>query len=74
MSRFIDYATAVMGMAEVLRAGVDSGVGPYAHSREMMLEALTLLMDAAASEGRAQAERLLDLTLDGLGVVRGRAC
>ncbi|WP_037908451.1 TetR/AcrR family transcriptional regulator [Actinacidiphila yeochonensis] len=93
MGRFIDYATAKLGMAEALRAVVESGVNPYAHSRELMLEALTALMAAGASAGtirsdisatdmfaaltgialasgkpdqRDQAERLLDLTLDGL--------
>ncbi|MGW2890557.1 TetR/AcrR family transcriptional regulator [Streptomyces griseoruber] len=93
MGRFIDYATAKLGMAEALRAVVDSGVNPYAHSRELIMTALTSLMDAATAAGtirsdvspavmfaaltgvalasgkpeeREQAERLLDLTLDGL--------
>ncbi|MEV5508856.1 TetR/AcrR family transcriptional regulator [Streptomyces orinoci] len=93
MGRFIDYATAKLGMAEALRAVVDSGVNPYAHSRELMMTALTSLLDAATAtksirsdispadmfaaltgvalasgkpEQRGQAERLLDLTLDGL--------
>lgn len=93
MGRFIDYATAKLGMAEALRAVVDSGVNPYDHSRELIMAALTSLMDAATATGtirsdvspavmfaaltgvalasgkpeeREQAERLLDLTLDGL--------
>ncbi|MER5435771.1 helix-turn-helix domain-containing protein [Streptomyces sp. NPDC002588] len=93
MGRFIDYATAKLGMAEALRAVVDSGVNPYAHSSELIMTALTSLMDAATAAGtirsdvspavmfaaltgvalasgkpeeREQAERLLDLTLDGL--------
>ncbi|WP_030186869.1 TetR/AcrR family transcriptional regulator [Streptomyces sp. NRRL S-813] len=93
MGRFIDYATAKLGMAEALRAVVDSGVNPYAQSRELIMNALTSLMDAATAAGtirsdisasdmfaaltgvalasgrldqREQAERLLDLTLDGL--------
>jgi AcrR family transcriptional regulator len=93
MGRFIDYATAKLGMAEALRAVVDSGVNPYAHSRELMMTALTSLLDAATAAGtirsdispadmfatltgvalasgkpeqRGQAERLLDLILDGL--------
>jgi AcrR family transcriptional regulator len=97
MGRFIDYATAKLGMAEALRAVVESGVNPYAHSREMMLEALTSLMDASVKtaairsdisatdmfaaltgialasgkpDQREQAERLLDLTLDGLTAKR----
>jgi AcrR family transcriptional regulator len=93
MGRFIDYATAKLGMADALRAVVDSGVNPYAHSRELIMSALTSLLDAATAAGtirsdigapdlfaaltgvalasgkpdqREQAERLLDLILDGL--------
>ncbi|MGW4351923.1 TetR/AcrR family transcriptional regulator [Nocardia sp. NPDC004582] len=97
MGRFIDYATAKFGMADVLRALVDAGVDPYARSKEMMLDALASLLDAAARSGtvrsditatdmfaaltgialasgkpeqREQADRLLDLTLDGLRTAR----
>lgn len=97
MGRFIDYATAKLGMAEALRAVVDSGVNPYAQSRDLIMNALTSLLDAAAAAGtirsdispavmfaaltgtalasgkpeeREQAERLLDLTLDGLSTDR----
>jgi AcrR family transcriptional regulator len=97
MGRFIDYATAKLGMADALRALVESGANPYAQSHEMMLAALTSLLDASMKAGtirsdisatdmfaaltgialasgkpeqREQAERLLDLTLDGLRVVR----
>ncbi|GAA4577692.1 hypothetical protein GCM10023193_81720 [Planotetraspora kaengkrachanensis] len=93
MGRFIDYATAKLGMADALRALVESGVNPYAQSHEMMPAALTSLLDASVkagtirpditatdmfaaltgialasgkSEQREQAERLLDLTMDGL--------
>ncbi|GII42795.1 TetR/AcrR family transcriptional regulator [Planotetraspora phitsanulokensis] len=97
MGRFIDYATAKLGMAEALRALVDTGVNPYAQSHEMMLAALAALLDAGVKAGtirsdvsatdmfaaltgialasgkpeqREQAERLLDLTLDGLSTAR----
>jgi AcrR family transcriptional regulator len=93
MGRFIDYATAKLGMADALRALVESGVNPYAQSHEIILAALTSLLDAGAKAGtirsditatdmfacltgialasgkpeqREQAERLLDLTMDGL--------
>ncbi|MCW2884778.1 MAG: hypothetical protein QOE54_1227 [Streptosporangiaceae bacterium] len=93
MGRFIDYATAKLGMADALRAVVASGSNPYAHSHEMIQAALSSLMDAGTTAGairsdigptdmfaalagialtsakpeqREQAERLLDLTLDGL--------
>lgn len=91
--RFIDYATAKLGMADALRTVVASGTNPYADSHEMIQAALSSLMDAntaagtiradirptdmfaalagialtsAKPEQREQAERLLDLTLDGL--------
>ena len=93
MGRFIDYATAKLGMADALRALVETGVNPYARSRENMLAALALLLDAGVADGtvrsdisatdmfaaltgialasgkpdqREQAERILDLTFDGL--------
>ncbi|NUP34341.1 MAG: TetR/AcrR family transcriptional regulator [Streptomycetaceae bacterium] len=93
MGRFLDYTTAKFGMADVLRSLVASGVDPYAQSHDMMMDALTALMDAGVADGtvrvdigpadlfaaltgialavgkpeqRDQAERLLDLTLDGL--------
>ncbi|WP_328787202.1 MULTISPECIES: TetR/AcrR family transcriptional regulator [unclassified Streptomyces] len=100
--RFIDYATAKMGMADAMRAVLAAGTNPYADSRRMIQEALTSLMEACAAAGairsdisstdmfaalagialtsagpeqRAQAERLLDLNLDGLRLplVQGRA-
>lgn len=95
MGRFIDYATAKFGMAEALRSVTETGVNPYAQSHEMILEALTALLDAAAGtvrsdigpadmfaaltgialtsakpEQREQAERLLDLTMNGLSADR----
>ncbi|WP_406193894.1 TetR/AcrR family transcriptional regulator [Kitasatospora sp. NBC_01560] len=93
MGRFIDYATAKLGMADALRSLVEAGVNPYAQSHELMLAALTSLLAAGVEAGtvradigatdmfaaltgialasgrpdqREQAERLLDLTLDGL--------
>lgn len=91
--RFIDYATAKLGMADALRSVVASGTNPYAESHELIQAALTSLMNAGTAAGairtdisptdmfaalagialtsarpeqREQAERLLDLTLDGL--------
>ncbi|MEU7059380.1 helix-turn-helix domain-containing protein [Streptomyces sp. NPDC046197] len=95
MDRFIDYASAKLGMADALRALVESGVNPYAQSHEMMLAALASLLEAGVRAGvirsdisaadmfaaltgialtsgkpeeREQAERLLDLTMDGLSI------
>jgi AcrR family transcriptional regulator len=93
MGRFIDYATAKLGMANALRAAIESGDNPYAHSQEMLLGAIGSLLEASVAAGavradlgapdvlasltgialasgkpgqRDQAERLLDLTMDGL--------
>ncbi|KAA6223263.1 TetR/AcrR family transcriptional regulator [Streptomyces albofaciens JCM 4342] len=94
---FLDYVTAKYGMIDALRAIAATGGNPYGHSREMIRDAITSLMDAckaagvirtdvrptdfsaalegialtsAGAEHREQAERLLDLTLDGLTVGR----
>ncbi|MFF3677664.1 TetR/AcrR family transcriptional regulator [Streptomyces sp. NPDC002120] len=94
---FLDYVTAKYGMIDALRAIASTGGNPYGQSREMILAAITSLMDAcvaagairtdirptdvaaalegialtsAGAEHRQQAERLLDLTLDGLTVRR----
>ncbi|MEU2616593.1 hypothetical protein ABZ642_00275 [Streptomyces sp. NPDC007157] len=55
MGRFLDYATVQPGMAEALRAVVDSGVGPCV-SRELMTTALTSLLDTAAAEGTIRSD------------------
>lgn len=97
MGCFIDYATAKFGMAEALRSVTETGANPYAQSHDMILEALTALLDAATAAGtirsdigpsdmfaaltgialtsakpeqREQAERLLDLTMNGLSADR----
>ncbi|MFG2497893.1 TetR/AcrR family transcriptional regulator [Streptomyces sp. NPDC048441] len=98
LRRFIDYATAKLGMAEALRAVVASGTNPYGDSRELIQSALSELMEAGSEAGairsdirptdmfaalagialtsarpeqREQAERLLDLVLDGLSTTPG---
>ncbi|MFG2485441.1 TetR/AcrR family transcriptional regulator [Streptomyces virginiae] len=95
--RFIDYATAKMGMADAMRAVLAAGTDPYTDSRRMIQDALTSLMGACTAAGvirtdisssdmfaalagialtsagpgrRDQAERLLDLNLDGLRLGR----
>jgi AcrR family transcriptional regulator len=97
MSRYIDYATAKIGMADALRAVVNSGRNPFASSRERMLAAVSSLLAAGGSasairtdisapdvlasltgialacgqpDQREQAERLMNLAMDGLRAVR----
>jgi AcrR family transcriptional regulator len=99
MGRFIDFSTAKLGMADALRALIESGGNPYAQSQDMLLAALSSLKQAGAEGGtvrsdvssadmlasltgialtsskpeqREQAERLLDLVLDGLSTDSGR--
>ncbi|MBD0741303.1 TetR/AcrR family transcriptional regulator [Streptomyces sp. CBMA152] len=56
MGRFIDYATAKLGMADALRAVVASGTDPYGQSREMIQNAITTLMDAGTAVGAFRSD------------------
>jgi Transcriptional regulator SbtR-like, C-terminal domain len=67
MGRFLDYATAKLGMADALRAVVDAGTIRSDISPADLLAGLTgIALASGKPEQRAQAERLLDLTMDGL--------
>ncbi|MEU7305823.1 TetR/AcrR family transcriptional regulator [Streptomyces sp. NPDC007206] len=56
MSRFIDYATGKPGMANALRAVVDSGDEPCTGSRKTIMTALTALLGAAAAAGGIRSD------------------
>ncbi|MGW0995669.1 TetR/AcrR family transcriptional regulator [Streptomyces sp. NPDC002520] len=56
MGRFIDYTTAKLGMADALRAVVETGVNPYAESRERILEALTSLLSPSVAAGAVRSD------------------
>jgi AcrR family transcriptional regulator len=56
MDRYVDYMTAKRGMADALRAVIASGGNPYAHSRDNLLEALTTLLDAGATDGTIRTD------------------
>ncbi|MEV0264111.1 TetR family transcriptional regulator [Streptomyces sp. NPDC050617] len=49
--RFIDYATAKLGMADALRAVVATGANPYSDSHDMIQSALRTLVEAGAAAG-----------------------
>ncbi|TDW71463.1 TetR/AcrR family transcriptional regulator [Kribbella pratensis] len=91
MDRFIDYMARKLGMADALRAVIASGADPYAHSRDLLVGAITPILEAgaaagdlrsditaddvlisltgvglAASDRREQADRLLNLLIDGM--------
>jgi AcrR family transcriptional regulator len=51
MDRFVDYTTTKRGMKDALRAVVASGGNPFAHSRDLLVEALDLLLRAGAQAG-----------------------
>jgi AcrR family transcriptional regulator len=56
MSRFLDYAAAKLGMADALRAVMDSGGTPYSDTRRMMLEAIGTLLNAGRTDGTITAD------------------
>jgi AcrR family transcriptional regulator len=56
MSRFLDYASAKLGMADALRAVIDSGGTPYSDTRRLMLEAIGTLLDAGRADGTITAD------------------
>ena len=56
MGRFIDYANAKIGMADALRALIDSGVNPYDHTREMMITSVTSLLEAGGVDGSVRRD------------------
>ncbi|MFC6158092.1 TetR/AcrR family transcriptional regulator [Kribbella sp. NPDC058693] len=91
MDRFIDYMSRKMGMADALRAVIASGADPYAQSRDLLVGAITPILEAGAAAGdlrsditaddvlislsgvglaaadrREQADRLLNLLIDGM--------
>lgn len=51
MDLFVDYMAAKRGMADALRAVVASGGNPFAHSRDQLVAAITLLLRAGAEAG-----------------------
>src|SRR3954453_19241662 len=74
MDRFVDYMTTKRGMKDALRAVVASGGNPFAHSRDRMNDALTLLLRAGTGAGTlrpdADASDLL-AALSGVSLAAG---
>ncbi|MFC4588943.1 TetR/AcrR family transcriptional regulator [Sphaerisporangium corydalis] len=56
MDRFVEYMTTKRGMADALRAVIASGVNPFAQSRDMLVGAITTLLDAGAAAGTVRAD------------------
>jgi hypothetical protein len=57
MGRFLDYATAKLGMADALRAMIAAGGDPYGNSQELTLEAISVLRHACESRTESDANR-----------------
>jgi AcrR family transcriptional regulator len=56
MDRFVDYMTTKRGMADALRAVVASGGNPFAQSRDRLIGAISMLLDAGARAGTIRAD------------------
>ena len=76
MERFLDYATAKRGMADALRAMIAADGDPYGNSREMMVEAICLLLRAGAEAGAIRPDVAAPdvlVMLTGIALAAGRA-
>ena len=56
MDRFVEYAAAKRGMSEALQSVIASGGNPYSQSRAKIVEALTMLLEAARADGAVRAD------------------
>jgi AcrR family transcriptional regulator len=56
MDRFIDYLSTKRGMADALRLVIATGANPFAQSRDRLLAAITLLLEAGAAAGVVRAD------------------
>ncbi|MFI7081526.1 TetR/AcrR family transcriptional regulator [Micromonospora sp. NPDC049903] len=56
MDRFIDYLTTKREMADALRLVIASGTNPYAQSRDRLVGAIGLLLEAGAAAGTVRTD------------------
>ncbi len=56
MDLFIDYMATKRGMAEALRAVIASGGNPFAHSRELLLAAVSALLVAGVEKNTLRSD------------------
>jgi AcrR family transcriptional regulator len=56
MDHYIDYMTTKRGMADALRVVIASGRTPYAQSRDRLISAITMLLEAGAAAGTLRAD------------------
>ncbi len=62
MDLFLDYMVTKRGMADALRAVIASGGNPYAHSRDMLLSAVSRLAEAGVFRPDVPAEDIAGLS------------
>ncbi|WP_433272052.1 TetR/AcrR family transcriptional regulator [Actinosynnema sp. CS-041913] len=73
MDRFVDYMATKQGMADALKAVIASGGNPYAQSRDLLIEAMTTLLDAGKGTLRADLDPMDVLgTLSGIALAAGK--
>lgn len=69
MGLFVDYMATKRGMSDALRAVVASGGNPFAHSRDLLLRAVSTLLAAGAGAGKLRADVDANDVLTGLSGV-----
>jgi AcrR family transcriptional regulator len=75
MDRYIDYMTTKRGMAEALRAVIESGGNPYSHSRDRLAGAIQAMLAAGVEAGTLRADvEAADVfaALSGVSLTAGR--
>ena len=75
MGRFIDYATAKLGMADAVRAVIASGGDPYRCSQDLMLDALSSLRKTGIDNDTIRADistRDMLAMLTGIALASGK--
>ncbi|MGW7520757.1 TetR/AcrR family transcriptional regulator [Streptomyces sp. NPDC054796] len=75
MERCLEYMTTKRGMADALHAVIASGGNPFAHSREQLTAAITLLLEAGTGTGALRPD--VDpvdvlIALSGVSLAAGR--
>ncbi|MEV7966814.1 helix-turn-helix domain-containing protein [Sphaerisporangium sp. NPDC088356] len=56
MDHFVDYMTTKRGMADALRAVIASGGNPYEQSRDRLVAAISMLLQAGAAAGTVRSD------------------
>jgi AcrR family transcriptional regulator len=69
MDHFVAYVTTKRGMGDALKALVASGCDPFAHSRELITNALDQLLAAAVKAGQIRADAEVEDIFMGLAGV-----